>query len=154
MSDVQGEAATEPAIGLSLNANLSQTKQIVLQTHIPRDWSQEQINTLVDKLSGVVDRKEAFYQIEVLEAELEHNKTTLYSIRHNLDNVEANALAKHEASGRRTPFKWSQAELVQKKQTEDSVVRQTEIVAKCQQRLDEARKKAGLTDGTASSANS
>ena len=91
MTEAKGE--TEAAIGVSLNANLSPTKQIVLQTHIPCDWSQEQINTLVDKLSGVIDRKEAFYQIEVLEAELEHNKTTLYSIRHNLDNVEANALA-------------------------------------------------------------
>lgn len=152
MSDVKGE--TEPAIGISLNANLSPTKQIVLQTHIPIEWTKEQINNLVDTLSDVIDRKEAYYRIEVYQAELEQNEQALYSIRDNLANVEKNALMKWEASNKRRPFEWSGQELVAKKQAEDTVVRQTKIVKQCRDRLAEAKRKAGVDDGTASSANS
>jgi regulator of replication initiation timing len=152
MSDEKGE--TEPAIGVSLNANLSPTKQIVLQTHVPVEWTEEQINKLVDKLSGVIDRKEAYYRIEILEAELEQNEQALYSINDNLANVEKNALMKWEASNKRRPFEWSGQELIQKKQAEDTVVRQTKIVKQCRDRLTEAKRKAGVDDGTASSANS
>ena len=152
MTDVKGE--TEPAIGISLNANLSPTKQIVLQTHIPVDWTVEQINGLVDKLAGVIDRKEAYYQVDMIEAELEQNEHALYSIRDNLANVEKNALLKHEASGRRKPFEWSGQELIQKKQAEDTVERQKKLIAAIRKRLGEARKKAGLPDGTASATDS
>ncbi len=151
MTDVKGE--TEPAIGLSLNANLSPTKQIVLQTHIPSDWNAEQINTLVDKLVGVIDRKEAYYRVEVLEAELEQQEQALYSIQDNLATVEKNAMIKHEASNKRVPFKWSGSELVQKVQAENTVERAKKLIEKIRDQLQATRKKAGLINESASPAN-
>lgn len=152
MSDEKGKVET-PSIGVSLNAQFASGRALVFQTHVPQSITVDGINAILDKFNSSVDRAEAFYKIEELENSLERDKQILYSIQHNMQEVEANMAAKYEASGRRQPFKMSPQEVVQKKQAQDNVVRQTEIVKLSERRLAEAREKAGNRDGAPSPAN-
>lgn len=151
MSELKGETA--PALGVSLNAQLDARRQLVFQTHVDASTSEEDLSKLVDKLNRVVDRQVAYYSIEELENALERDKQILYSVTHNLETVEANIQLKREAGGKRGEYRMSQTEVVQKKQAEDSAVRQKEIVAMSERRLAEAKKKAGIQDGSSSAAN-
>lgn len=150
MDDTKGVAA---ALGVSVNAQVDARRQVVFQTHIAQDTPQKDLDELLDGLNASIDRQVAFYQIEELENSLERDKQILYSIQHNMQEVEANMRQKYEASERRQPFKMSQTEVVQKKQAEDNVKRQTEIVKLAERRLAEAKEKAGKRDGSPSPAN-
>ena len=151
MSDEKGETA--PALGISLNAQLDARRQLVLQTHVPAEYSEEQITKLVSTYNRVIDKQVAYYQVEELENNLERDKQILYSINRNLEDVEA-MYAKRYESGNKRGNKLSENEEKQRKQAIDNVKRQTEIVALSERRLKEAKEKAGLTDGTPSTANS
>lgn len=151
MDETKGVA---PALGISVNAQVDARRQIVFQTHVDAASTVEDINKLLDKLNTTVDRQVAFYQIEELENALERDTQILYSINHNMAEVEANARMKYEATGKRSEFKLSVQETMQKKQAQDNVTRQTEIVALARKRLAEAKAKAGIRDGASGPANS
>lgn len=153
MPDVKGVSET-PALGVSINAQVDGKRQIVFQTHVASDAPQAEIDALLDKLNASIDRSVAFYEIGLLEDALERDKQILYSIKHNMDNIEENMRVKYEASGKRGEFKLSSQEKMQKTQAHDNLTRQTEIVKLAESRLAEARKKAGVRDGASSPANS
>lgn len=152
MTELKGETA--PALGISLNAQFAAGRQVVFQTHVAQETAPEEINRLLDKMNAAVDRQEAFYRIEELENALERDKQILYSITHNMENVEQNMQLKYEARGKRGEFKLSPQEAIQKKQAQDNLVRQTEIVKLAEKRLADAKEKAGNRDGAPSPANS
>jgi regulator of replication initiation timing len=145
MTDAKGVDGV-PALGISVNANIDARRQYVFQTYVDASASVADINVTLDKVNAVIDRAVAFYQIEELENTLERDKQILYSINHNMGEVEENMRMKYEATGKRGPFKMSPQEVVQKKQAQDNVKRQTEIVSLSEKRLAEAKAKAGTRD--------
>lgn len=145
MTEVQGEAA----LGISIQSQVSGVRQVVFQTHVPAATSKEELDKLLDTLAEVCDRQEAFYQIDI--AQQEHDRATkmLEDMQYRLDNVDHNARVKHEASGRRTPFKLSAQEETAKIQVADQLRIAKENVGKTSARLEELKKKAGTRHGSA-----
>ena len=152
MGDTKG-VGEAPALGVSINAQFAAGRQIVFQSYVPQEAPVEEINALLDKLNNAIDRQESWYQIEQLEKEVERDEQILYSINHNMQEVEANMRARYEAGGKRAPFKMSEKEVVQKKQAEDNVTRQTKILEGSKRRLEEARAKAGKRNVASSPAD-
>ena len=151
MSD---ERETARALGISVNAQVDAGRQIVFQTHIDVDTSQEDLDALLDKLNVAADRQVAFYEIPVLEKELQHLDLQEYTFKNNLQNMDANLAAKQAAStGRRSDVKLSAQEEIQKRQAMDTLNHHTKLRASAAKRLEEARAKAGTRHGTASTAN-
>ena len=153
MTDSKGETA--PALGISINAQVSPTRQITMQSFVDRDASGDEINGLLDKMNTSLDRQAAYYEIDEELKRLEVDKNVLTNITRRLAEVEDNIRLKAAASGeRRNPLKLSSQEEMQKKQANDSLEEAKKRVREGEARIAELRKKAGNRDGANSSPNS
>ena len=77
MSDIEIEK--EPSIGISLNVQVSEKRQLVLQSLVARDCAAQDLNVILDKLRMAADRQVAFADIEKLKlflAQQEEQATT------------------------------------------------------------------------------
>ena len=54
------------ALGISLKCTLGEGREIVFQTHVPRDTVVEQIDVLVDRIHSVAQRQLAIAEIELM----------------------------------------------------------------------------------------
>lgn len=145
MTEVQGETA----LGVSLQIQLSPTRQVVFQTHVAQVTTADELNKLLDKLNGVGDRAEIYYQIPVLEAEHKRAVQILEDHTRRMENVESNARAKYEEGGRRGIYKPAAADTAAKIQAEDQLKIAKRMVDETMERLEKARKEAGTRDGSA-----
>jgi hypothetical protein len=152
MDDSKGETA--PALGVSINAQVSPTRQLTLQTFVDRDEPQGVIDALLDKMNTSLDRLEAFYAIENAENQLEVDTNVLTNVTRRLAEVEDNIRLKAASeTGRRNPLKLSAQEEVQKKQAHDSIEEAKRRIAVDKAIVAKLKKKAGNRDGTSSPAD-
>lgn len=152
MDDSKG-ADTAPALGVSLNAQFAAGRQVVFQTHVPKDISGKELDDLLDKLNASADRAEAFYAQEQMRRQLEVEKNAQVNVVRRLSEVEGNMRLKAMADNRRNPKPSAQDE-IQKKQAMDSVEESKRRVASIEKELADLIKKAGNRDGASSPANS
>lgn len=73
-----------PALGISVQAQAGDRRTIIIQTHMGRDDSEEEINTLLDRLQRVIDRQQASYD---LDAEMEGFHKVGGTLRLNIDGL-------------------------------------------------------------------
>lgn len=128
MTEVKGEQApVAPALGVSLNIQISPNRQIVFQTHVDAAATADDLNTLLDKLLTVGDRAEAFYQIDVAEQDLERNVIALENMQARLAVVD-NRMQEQSAANnnRRNPSPAAGKDQADRRQ----VVEQIEIAKK------------------------
>ena len=64
-------AGSAPALGFSITANIHDRSQIVAQSFVPFDASDDQVNAALDKVMRALDRQAAKYQIKDLKRKLE-----------------------------------------------------------------------------------
>lgn len=66
-------APAAPALGFSITSNITDRSQIVVQSFVPLDASDEEINAVLDKVMKACDRQRAKYLVNdfKLKAELE-----------------------------------------------------------------------------------
>ena len=152
MDDSKGETA--PALGISINAQVSPRRQITVQSFVDRDASGAEIDNLLDKMNASLDRQEAFYAIEDAENQLEVDSNVLVNITRRLAEVEDNIRLKAGSeTGRRAPYKPSAQEEVAKKQAHDSLAEAKKRVEIDKVIIAKLKMKAGNRDGTSSPAN-
>jgi hypothetical protein len=151
MDDSKGE--TTPALGISINAQVGPVRQITFQAFIERDETPAAIDNLLDKMNASLDRQEAYYQIEAAENQLEVDTNVLTNITRRLGEVEDNIRTKAMADGRRTPYKLTAQDEVQKKQALDSVEEAKRRIEIDKAVIAKLKQKAGNRDGTSSPAN-
>lgn len=120
---VDAEPAGEIACQISLTVQLTDKRHIVVQTYLPRDAELKQYHTTLDKLGAAVDRQEAIYKLQGLEASLVMHQNTEKQLITDFENIEARATAAWAASKRQGAMKLSPAEQAQKNTAEQNIKR-------------------------------
>lgn len=154
MGDSKGETAADPALGISVELQYAGGRKAVFQTYVTREASEDEINSVLDKVNAVADRAEAYYAQDQARRQLEVEEKALSNMTRRLSEVETNIQTKSIATGgRRNPQLSAQDEMA-KKQALDSVEESKQRVVVCKAFLADLIKKAGNRDGASSPANS
>jgi hypothetical protein len=105
-------AASAPALGFSITANIHDRSQIVAQSFVPFEASDDQINAALDKVMKALDRQAAKYQIKDLKRKMEFEDIALKNQVEKVADFQNAAAAEFAASGRRGEFKLSKQQEV------------------------------------------
>lgn len=98
-------AASAPALGFSITANIHDRSQIVAQSFVPLDSTDDQINEALDKVMKALDRQHAKYQVKDLKRKMEMEEMVLQGQIEKVADLQNTASAEHAISGRRGEFK-------------------------------------------------
>jgi len=137
------EGVREVAAAITVSVNLTDRRNIVVQTYIPRDASIEDYNEVLDKVGKAVDRQEAIYRIVDLKVNLETHKRTLKQLEDDYSRIEAKNAAEWKARNKQGEPRLNPNELAQKSTAEQNIKRyRVEItkieadIAACQKVID------------------
>ena len=97
--------APAPALGFSITANIHDRSQIVAQSFVPFDASDEEVDKALDKVMRALDRQAAKYQVKDQKRKMEMEELALKGQIEKVADFQNAALAEHNASGRRGEFK-------------------------------------------------
>jgi hypothetical protein len=120
-------APAAPALGFSITSNITDRSQIVVQSFVPLDATDEQINAVLDKVTKACDRQRAKYLVndfklkaQLEEQSLEAQKKTMEDRVAKLADLKNTYQAEWSTSNRRGEFRMtSQQETnISKVQTE------------------------------------
>ncbi len=98
-------AGSAPALGFSITANIHDRSQIVAQSFVPFDASDEQVDAALDKVMRALDRQAAKYQIKDLKRKMEFEEIALKNQVEKVADFQNAAAAEFASSGRRGEFK-------------------------------------------------
>lgn len=96
-----------PALGLSLQVQLSPKCTLVFQSHVD---AIESPNALLDRMVNAADRLAARYELKEKRVLLEQNEVGLRHMVEDLNRIHARNRAAHDASGKRGDYKPTNAE--------------------------------------------
>lgn len=117
------QSVGDVAAAITVTAQISQNRSIVIQTYIPRDASLRQYHDVLDKLGASADRQEAKYRLEGLQAELAQHEKTAKSLEEDFTSIETRSAAAWVATGRRGEHKLSPQETAQKSTAKTNIER-------------------------------
>lgn len=117
------QSVGDVAAAITVTAQISQNRSIVIQTYIPRDASLRQYHEVLDKLGASADRQEAKYRLEGLQAELAQHEKTAKSLEEDFTSIETRSAAAWAATGRRGEHKLSPQETAQKSTAKTNIER-------------------------------
>lgn len=118
------------AAAITITAQVSQNRSIVIQTYMDRDLPALAYHQLLDKFSKAVDRQEAKLALEEQRTNLETEEKGLRNLKEDFAAIEERSRAMHAESARKGPWKLSQAEAAQKANALTNVKRYEEAIAK------------------------
>lgn len=101
-----------PALGFSITANITDRSQIVVQSFVPLDATDDQINETLDKVFRATDRQRAKYQIKDFKLKAELEEQALADQVAKVADLQNKYAAEHTASGRRGEYKPSENQRV------------------------------------------
>lgn len=134
MDPVRVEEAEQSVAGvaaaITVTAQVSSNRSIVLQTYLPRDATISEYHAVLDKFGAAVDRQEAKEQLEAMQVDQALEERTLKSMEEDFTALPERLQAQWEASSKRGPYKQSPAELAQRGQAEVGIRRYRESIAK------------------------
>jgi hypothetical protein len=133
------------AAAITITAQVSQNRSIVVQTYVDRDAPTVELHQLLDKFGKAVDRQEAKLNLEQEKANLETEEKNLLHLKEDFAAIETRSRAQHSESGRKGPWKLSQAEAAQRTNALTNVKRYEEAIAKRKQEI--ARLKLLIAEG-------
>lgn len=130
-----------PALGLSMQAEVEPGRTIVLQTHTDQDISSDKLNKMLDVYADALDRQMAKFSKMKLEKQLEmHEKRIVETME--LDIVEMKkAEAEYGDSGRRGDFKLHGVKQTQHEQRQATMKKDREEIAKIRELIYDCEKK-------------
>ena len=95
---------TKPAIGISLQIQLDQRRQLVFQSHVDQEQP-EALDKLLDRLTKAGDRQDAKYHVEAVKRLLRQAERNAVDTQNAMDRLTKAAYAEWEASERQGEFK-------------------------------------------------
>ncbi len=98
-------AGSAPALGFSITSNIHDRAQIVAQSFVPFEASDDEVNAALDKVMRALDRQAAKYQVKDLKRKMEQEELILADQISKVADLQNTASAEHAASGRRGDFK-------------------------------------------------
>lgn len=123
--DAKGMAAA-----VTFTAQISQHRQIVLQTYLDRDSDVRVFHSVLDKFGKAIERQEAKSQLEENKANLEVEEMQLKRATEDYGNIETRAEAEWVRKRKQGPFKLSDTEAGQKQTAKITIERFKEAVEK------------------------
>ena len=127
------------AAALTLTAQVSSNRSIVIQTYMDRDAPLSEFHGVLDKLATSIDRQEAKANLEGLEAEQALEEKTLKQMEEDYAAIPERAEAAWQASNKKGPYRPSPQEAAQKiqaangiKQYRERIKKRVAEIAKCQ----------------------
>jgi hypothetical protein len=94
-----------PALGFSITSNITDRSQIVVQSFVSLDATDEQINTVLDKVMRACDRQRAKYQIKDFALKLEMEEASLADQVSKLADLQNKYAAEWQTTNRRGEYK-------------------------------------------------
>lgn len=133
------QSVGDVAAGITITAQISQSRSIVIQTYLPRDATVGAFHDILDKLGVAADRQEAKYRLENLQAELAQHEKVSRSLEEDYASIEDRSEKAWIAGGKKGQHKLSANEMAQKSTAKTNIERyRVEIVkikgeiAKCE----------------------
>lgn len=125
MQDKNGD----PAIGISIQAEVEPGRSIVFQTHVEQEIQSVALDRILDKLADRLDRQTAKFSIVKLKQKREQNEVKMRETA-EIDRVEDDkAKADYGERGRHGNFKLSPAQQTNKQS-------RAEIMRRCKEEID------------------
>lgn len=142
MSDEKDKAA--PAIGVSYQVQLGQSRQLVFQTHVPFESKLAGLNAVTDLLRLAADRQEEFAMFTVLEkkgeaAERELKQTQTALAMH--DSQVARKQEEWKAADRRGTYKGADTDVLNRQRLEQQAEHFVGEIANVKKEADKLRAK-------------
>jgi len=129
-----------PALGVSLSVNLSATHALVMQTHVPADCSNPELDSLLDRMTRAADRQSAKYKLVDLRKGLELHETTLDRAVRDLNDLDARHRADYDKRGKAGDFRLDARQAADRENTLKSIQRFKEEIAKLKLEIENAEK--------------
>jgi|ERR1700722_1636838 len=107
--DAKGMAAA-----VTITAQISQNRQIVIQTYMDRDAPVAVFNRLLDKFGKSIERQEAFSSLESEKANLALEEKTLKQMLEDFAMIEERSRKAWEKANKKGPWKLNDVESNQK----------------------------------------
>jgi hypothetical protein len=134
--------ATAPALGVSIKGLVDAQREIVFQTHVEQEISDEKLNALLDKLSRAMDRQLAKATLVTLKKDLAKHQKELRQMEDDFRHIEQNARELWEKSGKRGEFKEQPKDVAAKAQAEATIKRWRSEIANLEALIGETEQKA------------
>lgn len=90
------EVKDAPALGMSLQVDLGMGRIATLQTFVPSDASQRDLNTMLDKMTRAGDRQRAHYKLEELNRDLLEEQRKHAQMEEDIATAKASFSAEQE----------------------------------------------------------
>jgi hypothetical protein len=143
MNDVT--ATGTPALGLSLSVNLDKQGQrtLVLQTHVEREASAEDLNAVLDRMARASDRQAAYYELDQERAFLRQEETQARQLAEDLQRIDKTNAARFAASGRKGEYRANPKEEQERNNVVGTQKRYAEAIEARKARIAELEAKLG-----------
>lgn len=115
----------------------------VFETYLPLTASDKTISAVLDKLRAVCDRQEAIGNIRELESKLKSDQAALAALGADMERVKNTQIDAWQKSGRKGPFKLSQAEEQHRQNLEGSVINRQKSIEFIEAELERYRSLVG-----------
>lgn len=125
MTEGTAPITTAPALGLSLQVQLSQKCTLVFQTHVD---ATENPNATLDKMANAADRLTARYELKEKRALLEQNEQGLKHMTEDLLRIDTRTRAEYDKSGKKGEQKLSNAQAADREKVQLGIERTKERV--------------------------
>lgn len=89
------------AIGISVSAQVSENRSVVLQTHVPQDMDIDLLHKLMDKLEATVARQQLHHEVIIWEADLEKRLVTFQDLQEDFARLDATHLSSEGSTSTR-----------------------------------------------------
>lgn len=139
--DVKGLAAA-----ITVTAQISQTRQIVMQTYIDRDSPIGDFHGVLDKFDTAIGRQEAKSNLEESKSNLAIEEKTMGQLVEDYNSIEQRSADAWKNRGKQGEPKLSQAEAAQKETAKTNIQRYKDAIAK--RKADIARLEAVIAEGS------
>lgn len=140
------DASTAPAIGLSYQIDLSNGRQIVMQTHVGQDVPSADLDRLLDRMGRAVERQRLHYENvakkEALEKLLEQQTRQYDSFNSDFMRLEDDRAAREREfaqSGRKGDYKIPPNEEQNRRNALVTLKKGKEDIAKTQREIEELK---------------
>jgi hypothetical protein len=139
MQDKNGD----PAIGISVQAEVEPGRTVVVQTHVGQDVSGVALDALLDKIADRLDRQMAKFSIIKLRKQKEANETKMRDTARIDQEEDDKAKADYGERGRRGELRLSQAQTQAKHQRREIMQRCKDEIAAIDALIKECEEKIG-----------
>ena len=121
--DARGMAAA-----ITVTAQISQQRSIVMQTYLDRDAPLSLFHGVLDKFDKAIGRQEAKSSVEENEAHLATEEKTMRQLIEDFNSIEVRSIAEWNARNKKGQHKLSQAEEAQKETAKTNIRRYQEAI--------------------------